>query len=54
MIDIFHDGSIAAGDLVAGTLRLDIEIRYLAERINRGSTSLQVPLLEGSDLGKAD
>jgi hypothetical protein len=47
---VFHDGSITAGDLVAGTLRLDIEIRYLAERINPGYTSFQVALHEVSEL----
>ena len=50
LFTVFHDGSITAADLVAGTLRLSIEIRYLAERINPGYTSFQVTLHEVSGL----
>jgi hypothetical protein len=50
LFDVFHDGCITAGDLVAGTLRLSIEIAYLAERINPAFTSFQVTLHEVSEL----
>jgi hypothetical protein len=50
LFDVFHDGSITAGALVAGTLRLSIEIAYLAERINPAFTSFQVTLHEVSGL----
>ena len=50
LFNILHDGSITAGDLVAGMLRLSIEIPYLAERIDPAFASFQVMLHETSDL----
>lgn len=44
IFNIFHDGSIAAGELAGGTLRLTIDIQYLAERIRPDYTSFKVTL----------
>jgi hypothetical protein len=44
IFNIFHDGSIAAGELTDGTLRLSIDIQYLAERIHADYTSFEVTL----------
>jgi hypothetical protein len=34
LFSIFHDGSISHANMVNGNLKLEVEIRYLAERIN--------------------
>ena len=44
IFNIFHDGSIVAGELADGTLRLSVDIHYLAERIRPNYASFAVTL----------
>jgi hypothetical protein len=50
IFSIFHDGGIASYCLSAGVLVLDVEIMYLAERVNPGSRSFRVSLRNVRDL----
>jgi hypothetical protein len=50
IFSIFHDGSIVAWSMNGNALMLEVEIKYLAERINPGHRKFTVRLFEINDI----